>query len=182
MRTKILTHAPKTVLGYRKDGSPIFPIAGASEGPPEPLGRHRLLAARGEQMDRIALAFHARPIGSGEKEVAGLNTKLLADLAAGGGERLLPRADAAAGQYPGIRIAIAVADQQQRASVIEHHHLDSARPRPEPPPQPALQAIGEVEDRSGRHRPASSHSAGRWTMAFRTADRDVGYRAADAGR
>lgn len=36
MRTKILTHAPKTVLGYRKDGSPIFPIAGASEGPPEP--------------------------------------------------------------------------------------------------------------------------------------------------
>lgn len=36
MRTRILTHGPRTVLGFRKDGSPIFPIAGGSEGPPEP--------------------------------------------------------------------------------------------------------------------------------------------------
>lgn len=36
MRPKTLMYAPRTVLGYRKDGRPIFPIAGASEAPPEP--------------------------------------------------------------------------------------------------------------------------------------------------
>jgi hypothetical protein len=35
MQISTLTHAPWTVLGYRKDGRPILPIAGASEPAPE---------------------------------------------------------------------------------------------------------------------------------------------------
>jgi hypothetical protein len=37
MRPRILTHGPREVLGYRKNGTPIFPIAGASGGN-EPAG------------------------------------------------------------------------------------------------------------------------------------------------
>jgi hypothetical protein len=33
--TRTFTHAPDAVLGYRKDGSPIHPIAGGSEAAPE---------------------------------------------------------------------------------------------------------------------------------------------------
>ena len=76
-----------------------------------------------------------------EGEAVQRAAQLLPDLADRGRFGRLERPDAAAGEHEQSGVAVAVADQQQLARLIEDHHLHAAGARAEDAPDQALQAV-----------------------------------------
>ena len=58
--------------------------------------------------------------------------------------------DAPAGQHPQIGPAIAVADEQQSAGLVEQHHLHSLRLAADEAPEPAAERVEEGEEAGHR--------------------------------